>query len=176
VVASSVFDAALCYRSISHNPHADEHDPSACGGQLLIVSLQIMTITKLIGKFSSIARPDDFINKYHCDECLEHYDSMAVYTPETLEYKIIENPGWDPTCFLTPSGFRYYLPGLVRLANEHHEWIGTLISRLTGYQRPGLSTNDKDVIKEIMNAWLNDDSIDDCYKDEIREYLIKNAD
>jgi hypothetical protein len=24
--------------SISHNPHADEHDPSACGGQLLIVS------------------------------------------------------------------------------------------------------------------------------------------
>ncbi len=37
LVASSVFDAALCCRSISHNPHADEHDPSACGGQLLIV-------------------------------------------------------------------------------------------------------------------------------------------
>jgi predicted protein tyrosine phosphatase len=37
LVASSVFDAALCPRSISHNPHADEHDPSACGGQLLIV-------------------------------------------------------------------------------------------------------------------------------------------
>jgi hypothetical protein len=37
LVASSVFDAPLCSRSISHNPHADEHDPSACGGQLLIV-------------------------------------------------------------------------------------------------------------------------------------------
>jgi hypothetical protein len=39
LVASSVFDAALCSRSISHNPHADEHDPSACGGQLLIVGM-----------------------------------------------------------------------------------------------------------------------------------------
>ncbi len=39
LVASSVFDAALCPRSISHNPHADEHDPSACGGQLLIVGM-----------------------------------------------------------------------------------------------------------------------------------------
>jgi hypothetical protein len=39
MAASSVFDAALCPRSISHNPHADEHDPSACGGQLLIVGL-----------------------------------------------------------------------------------------------------------------------------------------
>ncbi len=37
LVASSVFDAALCCRSTSHNPHAGEHDPSACGGQLLIV-------------------------------------------------------------------------------------------------------------------------------------------
>ncbi len=44
LVASSVFDAALCSRSISHNPHADEHDPSACGGQLLIVSPDIMTL------------------------------------------------------------------------------------------------------------------------------------
>ncbi len=37
LVASSVFDAALCSSSTSHNPHAGEHDPSACGGQLLIV-------------------------------------------------------------------------------------------------------------------------------------------
>jgi hypothetical protein len=44
LVASSVFDAALCSRSISHNPHADEHDPSACGGQLLIVGPVVKVI------------------------------------------------------------------------------------------------------------------------------------
>jgi hypothetical protein len=49
LVASSVFDAALCSRSTSHNPHAGEHDPSACGGQLLIVSQTMTTQINLEG-------------------------------------------------------------------------------------------------------------------------------
>ncbi len=53
LVASSVFDTALCSRSISHNPHADEHDPSACGGQLLIVGP--ISIMKKVIKYSVIS-------------------------------------------------------------------------------------------------------------------------
>jgi hypothetical protein len=54
LVASSVFDAALCPRSISHNPHADEHDPSACGGQLLIVGLLEASMKKYVSLLCSV--------------------------------------------------------------------------------------------------------------------------
>ncbi len=54
LVASSVFDAALCFRSTSHNPRADEHDPSACGGQLLIVGLMMKTVLFIFAGLVSV--------------------------------------------------------------------------------------------------------------------------
>jgi hypothetical protein len=64
LVAFSVFDAALCFRSISHNPHADEHDPSACGGQLLIVgpyTMRFIIISVLILSVAMTAENTDAI-------------------------------------------------------------------------------------------------------------------
>ena len=34
----------------------------------------------------------------------------------TLQIKDVDNPGWNPIDFLTPEGFVYYFPALVRLA------------------------------------------------------------
>jgi hypothetical protein len=78
LVASSVFDAALCSRSISHNPHAGEHDPSACGGQLLIVGHQMKIDDDVVNMFSNgndekllqLFRPELFkcSESYHWDE------------------------------------------------------------------------------------------------------------
>jgi hypothetical protein len=28
------------------------------------------------------------------------------------------NPGWDPVCFVSPEGFLYYLPALIRITLE----------------------------------------------------------
>ncbi len=60
LVASSVFDAALCSRSISHNPHAGEYDPPACGGQLLIVRPHTMP------KYINPAINETAFNCPHC--------------------------------------------------------------------------------------------------------------
>ena len=130
-----------------------------------------MKISELLDLFTEIPKPIDYIDKDHCEECNDHFNELSQYTSKSLPYSIIENPGWDPTCFLTPLGFRYYITGLIRLSNGHHEWIETLISRLTGYQRPGLNTNDLHIVSLVMLEWLKDSTIGTEDKILIKNYL-----
>ena len=43
---------------------------------------------------------------------------MQAFDNDTLTLTPLENPGWDPVCFLTPEGFRYFAPGLIRVQIE----------------------------------------------------------
>ena len=61
-------------------------------------------------------RPARFTDSGHCCECAEHDAALRAATPGTIGLETLGNPGWDPICFITPEGFRYYLPGLARLA------------------------------------------------------------
>lgn len=67
--------------------------------------------------FGSTPRPEHFTNYRHCCECAEHDETLRNATPETLSYESVR-PGWDPLCFVSPQGFQYYFPALVRLALE----------------------------------------------------------
>lgn len=67
--------------------------------------------------FGNEARPAHFTDHRHCAECAEHDETLRISTPELLQFSEIR-PGWDPLCFVTPEGFRYYFPALVRLAIE----------------------------------------------------------
>jgi hypothetical protein len=129
------------------------------------------TIKNLIESIPNVDRPLDYINKDHCDECLEHYEELFEVTVDKISFDIVANPGWDPTCFLTSSGFRYYLSGLIRICDDHPEWIETLIGRLNGFQGVELSKSDKDVILNVMNVWFNDDRIPIDIKEAIFEYI-----
>ncbi len=91
LVASSAFDATLCYRSISHSPHAGEHDPSACGGQLLIVSHRINEDPMNIPTASTVAliillivgcgsRDPELLNSQH-----KIYPTIKFASPATKE-------------------------------------------------------------------------------------------
>ena len=86
--------------------------------------------------FGSEPRPQHFTNHSHCCECAEHNDLLSFRDPDTLRLEDVNNAGWDPICFATSEGFRYYLPALVRLAMESstkREWyLPQLLFHLIG--------------------------------------------
>jgi hypothetical protein len=68
--------------------------------------------------FETGPRPAHFTNYMHCCECAEHDDVLCSRDITSLRVEDVNNAAWDPICFLTTEGFRYYLPALVRLALE----------------------------------------------------------
>jgi hypothetical protein len=55
-------------------------------------------------------------NPSHCCECAEHEEAMQSVTPETVSLKQVGSPAWDPVCYLSEEAYRYFMPGLARLA------------------------------------------------------------
>jgi hypothetical protein len=66
--------------------------------------------------FAAAPRPEHFTDLTHCCECAEHDALLASRDVDSLVPADVNNAGWDPICFITADGFRYYLPALVRLA------------------------------------------------------------
>lgn len=78
--------------------------------------------------FATCERPTHFTDYMHCPECAEHDELLRTRTPETLTLDDVGNPGWDPLCFVEPTGFAYYFPSLARLVlvapDAEHDWYG----------------------------------------------------
>ena len=74
-------------------------------------------LQEAIDLFGSVPRPEHFTDYTHCCECAEHDETLRKESIETLSYDCVR-PGWDPLCFISPEGFQYYFPALVRLALE----------------------------------------------------------
>jgi hypothetical protein len=68
--------------------------------------------------FAAEPRPEHFTNYRHCCECAEHDALLTSCNLESLRLEDVNNTSWDPICFATAEGFRYYLPALVRLVFE----------------------------------------------------------
>jgi hypothetical protein len=78
----------------------------------MVSDLQIMSV--IHEAFAAEPRPEHFTNYTHGCECAEHNELLRARDRETLGLEDVGNPGWDPICFVTAEGFRYYLPALVR--------------------------------------------------------------
>ena len=63
-------------------------------------------------------RPEHFTNFTHCSECEEHDQTLLAADMDTIGIEALGNPGWDPICFTSVEGKKYYLPALVRLSLE----------------------------------------------------------
>jgi hypothetical protein len=92
----------------------------------------IQTVQKA---FASRQRPPHFGNYKHCDECAEYEEILRSHDIDSLSIEDVGTAGSDPICYITPEGFAYYLPGLVRLALaepvERYGWYGSqLVSHL----------------------------------------------
>jgi hypothetical protein len=65
--------------------------------------------------FVAEPRPEHFTDHRHWCECAEHGALLASRDLDSLHLEDVNNAGWDPICFVTAAGFRYYLPALVGL-------------------------------------------------------------
>ncbi len=74
-------------------------------------------LEEAIELFGNTPRPEHFTDYTHCCECAEHDETLSRESIETLSCEHVR-PGWDPLCFISPEGFQYYFPALVRLALE----------------------------------------------------------
>lgn len=80
--------------------------------------------------FAACPRPDHFTDQNHCDECSDHDQTLLARDLDTLSLADVGNPGWDPICFITDEGFRYYFPALARLALTE-TYVDQLLFHLT---------------------------------------------
>lgn len=63
-------------------------------------------------------KPEHFTNHEHCDECAEHDQTLLNSSIAEISMKELGNPGWDPICFASAEGTKYYMPALIRLCFE----------------------------------------------------------
>ncbi|WP_421868839.1 hypothetical protein [Motiliproteus sp.] len=63
-------------------------------------------------------KPEHFTNYRHCEECEEHDQTLIGATLDSIGLEELGNPGWDPICFATNEGKKYYMPALIRLSLE----------------------------------------------------------
>ena len=65
-----------------------------------------------------IVKPEHFTDYRHCEECAEHDETLLKSNIETIGLDELGNPGWDPICFCSEEGIKYYMPALIRLSLE----------------------------------------------------------
>ena len=61
-----------------------------------------------------VARPEQFTDHPHCEECAEANEFFATHTPASLG-AFRAPPETLPLAFLTPHAMRYFLPALLRM-------------------------------------------------------------
>lgn len=127
--------------------------------------------------FGRYSRPDDFIDAAHCCECAEHYAELADVTVDDLAKEHVGDGAWDPTCFLTSEGFRYYFPGLARIATEDRDWLEMLLPRLSGHYVECFSAEDLALVQRLLDEWWLDEGTSEWTRDAISnsQFTIHNS-
>ena len=63
-------------------------------------------------------KPEHFTNFNHCEECAEHDQTLINSEIDSIGLTELGNAGWDPICFCSAAGKKYYMPALIRLSIE----------------------------------------------------------
>lgn len=66
----------------------------------------------------NVEKPKHFTNFNHCEECAEHDQTLINSDVEIIGLSELGNPGWNPLCFCSIDGMKYYMPALIRLTLE----------------------------------------------------------
>ncbi len=123
------------------------------------------TVDELIARAMSISdtlkRPAHFTNHTHCCECQDHDDELQPYTPRDVTRRALGTGGWDPITFTTLAGFRYFLPGLVRVVlsesgpDDYYDQFLWHISMDIRWQerKQACSTQEQELVRDTL-TWL----------------------
>ena len=98
-------------------------------------------------------RPQVFMDRNHCEECAEHDDTLQSVDPETISFDEIGNPCWDPICFVNIEGFKYFIPGLTRLAldvSDDNYYLGQFVFHLSTERIDSLSEQQREAIHDLL--------------------------
>jgi hypothetical protein len=106
--------------------------------------------------FARYERPKDYIDRAHCCECEEHYLELLDVPVDALTKDHVGDGAWDPTCFLTSEGFRYYFPGIAGIADEDRYWIDILAPRLSLWYVDCFNDEDRDLVRRLLEHWSLD--------------------
>ena len=108
-------------------------------------------IEKIRALFAKEKRPEHFTDYEHCEECADHDRTLLKYDNTNLPSEAVTNPGWNPICFITPAGFRYYYPRLCELAYGTGDafFLDSFLSHLE-YNIDLLSQDEKEATYELL--------------------------
>jgi len=89
----------------------------------------------------NVPKPDHFTDYQHCCECAEHDQTLLTFDVDSIGLPELGNAGWDPLCFSSADGLRYYLPALIRLTldtmdNPQETYLDQMLFHLV-YDGPG---------------------------------------
>ena len=134
-------------------------------------------IAEAFDTFATVSRPAHFTDFEHCEECKEHDDTLRAYNPSSITRQALGTMGWDPITFTSDEGFRYYLPGLIRVVlteSGDNSYVEQFLWHMTGsseYQRVGLfSKEEKVVVARVLEFLLEHRTSElqqECLDDEI---------
>lgn len=63
-------------------------------------------------------KPAHFTDYTHCCECAGHDETLRNTDADRIGLAELGNPGWDPMCFCSNEGKKYYMPALIQLSLE----------------------------------------------------------
>jgi len=75
-----------------------------------------MNLVVLAQKIFQTEKPTFFVEPPWDYEGVEHNETLMKSSLETIGLAELGNPGWDPLCFCSEEGMKYFFPALVRLS------------------------------------------------------------
>jgi hypothetical protein len=112
--------------------------------------------------FADVPRPERFTDCRHSSDRDEHEETLRAHTPDTISLEQVGNAGWDPICFVTIEGFKYFMPGLARLALGRG-YIAEFLFQLNDDRIAGF-TNDQRLATLDLLEFIRDEVPDEVEK------------
>lgn len=111
-------------------------------------------LTRVSDVFADVSRPDHFTDYTHCDDCLQHDQTLQKVTVDSIGLKHLGNPAWDPIAVCTDDAFRYLLPGLLRTAVVNPaQYFERFLLQLTAERFAALSPQEQSAVREFLRAY-----------------------
>jgi hypothetical protein len=116
--------------------------------------------------FADVPRPEQFTDCRHRADRAEHEETLRAHTPDTISLEQVGNPGWDPICFVTIEGFKYFMPGLARLALARG-YIAEFLFQLNDDRIAGFTIEQRHATRHLLEF------IRDEMPDEVERWMAE---
>jgi hypothetical protein len=117
--------------------------------------------------FADVPRPEQFTDCRHSSDRAEHEQTLRAHTPDTISLEQVGNAGWDPICFVTIEGFKYFMPGLARLALARG-YIAEFLFQLNDDRIAGF-TNEQRLATRHLLEFIRDEM-----PDEVKQWMAEH--